>query len=366
MADEAQNLSKRIIEINRKVRLGDTSNEEWARRIATMLRAQPDVGEPIAVRDVRAPEAGAGSSSGTLFFEAELHVDGVLTAKHYVLRFAPAEKLFHVYDLDGQVRIQRALTETDVPVPQQCWEDISGAHLGVPGYVMERAEGEGIPGAWFAEGMIAEASPERRRHLVLSFMTTLARIHAVDWRRRGLSFLLDRAEGEGLLGREVNWYWDSLNWAGEEASVARFAAIRAWLIANQPAHQKPVLCHGDANFTNMLFAGNAVSTVLDWEMAFIGTPECDIAYTLLAMSSLTTNYPEGVPTPDEMIAAYEQASGKTLKNMAYYMLFGLYRLVVIVTLGLRAFPEDFRAAFQDHVDTLIGKMFEQARALGAA
>src|SRR5690606_29277309 len=134
----------------------------------------------------------------------------------------------------------------------------------------------------------------------------------------------------------VNWYWDALNWAGEHTSVARFAGIRTWLIENQPEHERSVLCHGDANFTNMLFTDNAVSTVLDWEMAFIGTPECDISYTLLAMSSLTTDYPEGVPSPDEMIAAYEQASGSKLQNMPYYTLFSIYRLVVIVTLGLRA------------------------------
>ena len=36
--------------------------------------------------------------------------------------------------------------------------------------------------------------PVRRRALVLSFVATLAKVHAVDWRGRGLSFLLDRAE----------------------------------------------------------------------------------------------------------------------------------------------------------------------------
>jgi hypothetical protein len=67
-----------------------------------------------------------------------------------------------------------------------------------------------------------------------------------------------------------------------------------------------------------------------------------------------------------MIVAYEQASGRTLRNMPYYTLFSIYRLVVICTLGLRAFPDDFKAAFQGHVDTLITKMMDQARVLGVA
>ncbi len=91
-----------------------------------------------------------------------------------------------------------------------------------------------------------------------------------------------------------------------------------------------------------------------------------VSYTLLAMSSLTTDYPEGVPTPDEMIAAYEQASGRTLRNMPYYTLFSLYRLVVIVILGIRAFPDDFKATFQGHVDSLITKMMDQAQLMGVA
>lgn len=366
MATDAKELGRRIIEINRKVRMGDTTNEEWAQRIERFLRAQPDLGEPFRISGVRAPEGGAGSSSGTLFFQAELGTQAGITEKSYVLRFKPAEQLFHVYDLDGQVRIQRALAETDVPVPAQCWEDIRGTHLGVSGYIMERARGEAAPGAWFAEGIIADADPARRRDFIFSFLHSLARIHAVDWRRRGLSFLLDRAQAEGLIGREINWYWDGLVWAKETASMARFGKIRDWLLANQPAYDKAVLCHGDANFTNNLFEGSKVSAVLDWEMAFIGTPECDLSYAILGMAALTETFPEGVPTADEMLAEYERFTGRPLRHMGYYRLFTLYRIVLTHVLGLRAFPADFQAAFQGHVEGLVTKLMNQAREVGAA
>lgn len=363
--DSAKDLGRRIIEINRKVRMGDTTPDEWADRLLRFLKAQPDLCEPLRVFNVRVPEGGAGSSSGTLFFEAQVSTSQETTTKHYVLRFTPAEQLFHAYDLDGQVRIQRGLADTDVPVPVQCWEDIPGTYLGVPAYVMERAHGEAAPGAWFAEGVIAESDPARRRALVFSFIHTLALIHSVDWRRQGLSFLLNRASGSGLIEREVEWYRDGLAWAGETDYLARLAPIRNWLIANQPPYAKAVLCHGDANFTNNLFDVNHVSAVLDWEMAFIGTPECDLTYAIIGMATLTDHFPEGVPSAEEMLAEYERVTGASLQHLDYYRLFTLYRIVATHALGLRAFPPDFKAAFDGYVAGLVNKLMDQAKKVGA-
>jgi len=363
---DAGELARRIIEINRAKRLGETTMEEWTDRITALLRAQPDVSEPIEVSKVRAPEGGAGSSSGTLFFHAKVGTAGGVVEKDYVLRFRPAEQLFHQYDLDGQVRIQRALHDTDVPVPQQCWEDIPGTFLTMPGYIMERAAGEAAPGAWFASGVIADAEPAQRRAMVMSFFKTMVNIHAVDWRARGLSFLLNRAQSDSLVGREINWYHDGLEWAGEQEAIAKYDYIRQWLLENVPPYEKAVLCHGDSNFTNTMFADNAISAVLDWEMSFIGTPECDLSYAILGMGALTSDYPEGTPSEDEMLAEYTRYSGHTPKHMDYYRLFSLYRIVYTHILGVRAFPDDFKAAFKGHVDGLIAKMEKQAEVVGAS
>lgn len=356
MTDDAQELGRRIIDINRKARLGTTTTEEWRRRIDAMLAAQPDLGCELSAKNVRFLQGGAGSSSGTLLFDIETKSGPATESEFYVLRFTPAEKLFHAYDLDGQIRIQRALASSPVPVPRQCWEDLDGEYLVASGYVMERAPGEAAPGAWFAEGIIAEASPADRRKMVLSFTETLAAIHAVDWREMGLSFLLKRARGEGLIAREINWYWDGLSWAGENDAMERFAGVREWLLANQPGYARAVLCHGDANFTNYLFKDNAVSAVLDWEMAFIGTPEADMTYALNGMSALSSNYPEGIPTDQEIMDAYEAASGRKLVHWNYYTVFSLYRIVLTHILGLRAFPDDFKLAFKSHVDKLVTRL----------
>lgn len=356
MTDSAQELGRKIIDINRKARLGNTTTEEWRQRLELMLAAQPDFGTGRFVDNVRFLQGGAGSSSGTLLFDLKSELGRTPEREFYVLRFTPSEKLFHAYDLDGQVRIQRALARSPIPVPRQFWEDLDGEFLIASGYVMERAPGEAAPGAWFAEGVIAEASPDDRRRMVLSFVETLAKIHALDWRELGLSFLLKRARGQGLIAREINWYWDGLRWAGETDAMERFGNVRDWLLANQPGYAQAVLCHGDANFTNYLFKDNAVSAVLDWEMAFIGTPEADLTYALNGMSALSSDYPEGIPTDQEVIDAYEAASGRTLAHWDYYCVFSLYRIVLTHILGLRAFPDDFKVAFKSHVENLVSRL----------
>lgn len=365
MTLSAEDLGRRIIEINRKVRLGDTTPAEWALRVERLLRAQPEISGPVEVRDVRPLQGGAGSSSGTLFFEASYINADTQVHGNFVLRFRPAEQLFHVYDLDAQVRIQRALAESGIPTPPQSWEDIPGRRLTVPGYIMERVPGEAAPAAWFAEGVIAAASPAQRRAMFESYFETLAAIHNVDWRRWGLSFLLDRAQGDSLIEREANWYRDALVWAGETPTLARFAPIHDWIVANQPQPTRAVLCHGDTNLTNNLFANGRVSAVLDWEMAFIGPPEADLAYAIEGMSALSTDWPEGVPDPQEMVALYETFAAQPIRHLDYYRLFALYRMVMIFTLGMRAFPPDFQDAFKVYVEATVDRLHERARQLGA-
>lgn len=359
--EHQEDLARQIVEHARKARLGSTTMEEWRSGIEAAFIAQPETVAPVRVSDVRAMSGGAGSSSGTLFFTCSTGPEG--DPLEYVLRFLPAEPLFHSYDLDGQVRIQRGLAATEVPVAKQTFEDIKGTHLGVPGYVMEKARGEPAAAAWFADGVIARASPERRRRLVASFFETLAVLHKVDWRRTGMSFLLDRAKGDGLISRESNWYWEGIEWACPQEKT-RLQAIHAWLHANQPPYEHPVLCHGDANFTNALFGDDGVTALLDWEMSFIGTPECDVTYALIGMDALSPPPLAGVPAEAELIAIYESAYGAKLVHLDYYRLFALYRIVATHFLGLYSFPPEFQRVFAPHVEGLVTKLEAQARLVG--
>jgi aminoglycoside phosphotransferase (APT) family kinase protein len=365
MSDGVENLGRRMVELSRNARLGDITASQWHDRLEALLRAQPEVRGQVSVNDVRPVSSGAGTSSGTLLFEAQFGPPGDVVRRNCVLRFEPVRPLFHVYDLSAQVRIQRALAGTAVPVPAQYWSDLEGRHLLVPGYVMERVDGKTPPQAWMNEGVLAEASPADRRKMILSFIRRLAALHKLDWRSRDLRFLLERSRGTKPIEREVSWYWSALQWLGAPEPLERFAPVRAWLIANEPPIPSLCLCHGDANLTNNLFRDAEVVAVIDWEMAFIGAPECDIAMVELTLTSMTDQLPDGFPSLEEIHREYEAESGHSLRHMDYYSVFALFRGSIILTIARPHFPQEFLPIFDAHANAVFSRLERLAAKLGA-
>jgi len=147
------------------------------------------------VWDVRQVGTAAGGSNGTLLFRAAFTTAAGAQERELVLRFLPVEGLFHAYDVAGQFNLQRALEGAGVPAPPQLWLDSEGRHLQRPGYVMAMVRGVGPPMTWMTSGVIAEATPDGRRRMTTSYVHTLAKLHALDWRALGLEWLEKRAEG---------------------------------------------------------------------------------------------------------------------------------------------------------------------------
>jgi aminoglycoside phosphotransferase (APT) family kinase protein len=360
---DAMDIGDRLAAYARATRLGSTSVEEWNRRLTTFIAAQADVHTPVDVVDVRPVETGAGSSSGTLLFEARWNGQ----SQPLVLKFAPERGLFHSYDIPAQVRIQRALEQSGVPVAHQYWMDAGGEHLGVAGYVMQRVDGEGAPIAWQTSGVIAVATPAERRSMLRDYIHTLAKIHAVDWRSLGLEFLEQRTAADKPIQREIAWYWAALTSRGMPGAAQRFGDIHGWLLANEPDIPAPVLCHGDTNLTNNLFRNGRLRAVIDWEMAFLGTPECDLSYAASLLTPLGQDYVplEGIPTIAEFYAEYERVSGRTLIDLDYYRLFSTLRTAIVWNIATQQFPEDLRAAFAFANTFIENKLDDYARVVGA-
>ena len=126
-----------------------------------------------------------------------------------------------------------------------------------------------------------------------------------------------------------------------------FEPIRNWLIANEPDDLEIVLCHGDANYGNYLFKGSTVTAVLDWEMSFLGTRECDVAFMYIGDQILLDGVPvpEGCLSYEERKAEYEQMTGHKLQHLAYFELFVAYRLGIINVLAMNHFPPEVLETF---------------------
>jgi aminoglycoside phosphotransferase (APT) family kinase protein len=93
----------------------------------------------------------------------------------------------------------------------------------------------------------------------------------------------------------AGWTAERLGSVGVLADVAALAAERdepsvapglRWLHAHIPDFAPAVVCHGDLHPLNLLFDGDRISAVLDWELARLADPAYDVArtVTLLAMA----------------------------------------------------------------------------------
>jgi aminoglycoside phosphotransferase (APT) family kinase protein len=62
------------------------------------------------------------------------------------------------------------------------------------------------------------------------------------------------------------------------------ADAAAWLEANVPTAETPVLCHGDLHPFNVLVDDTGAVTVLDWSAALIAPPTYDLGFTSLVLA----------------------------------------------------------------------------------
>ena len=360
-------LNAEIVQRSRDARFTAASIAAWCPRIEALIAAREGSSQ-VVVSELRPVAEAAGGSNGTLLLHARWqNADGRAQEAELVLRFLPARGLFHQYDVKGQFEIQRALARTPVPVPRQRWLDEKGEFLGVPGYLMDRVVGRSPPMTWMVSGLYVDASPADRRSMQLAYIAMLAEIHRVDWKALGLDFMNARAKGASPIARETQWYWDSLVWSGDTEYVEQLRQIRDWLIHNEPVRERSVLCHGDNNFGNYLYDGTRISAVVDWEMAFIGHPECDITMFIVGNESLQSHVarPPGTLTDAEFKAEYERVSGAPLRDWSYYELFASYRSIVITLLARQHFDGPFLQTFNGIARVSFQKTLDRGAALGA-
>jgi aminoglycoside phosphotransferase (APT) family kinase protein len=209
--------------------------------------------------------------------------------------------------------------------------------IGAPFYVMERVPGEPIVAEIPAE---LDTPPERRR-IAEELIDSLVEIHAVDWQAVGLEGF---GKPTGYLERQLRRFkglWD-LNKTREIEAVEN---VGAWLGEHLPESGPATIVHGDYRLGNTMFAPGAparLAAVLDWEMATIGDPLADLGYLCMMWTEAgdpevglrahlgNVTRAEGFPTRAELIALYEQRSGRSMSNMRWYTTLALWKSAVFM------------------------------------
>ncbi len=306
-----------------------------ARLTSWLMAKMPDASE-LSIAPFERPSAGY--SNETFLFDLSYRLGDGVHHERLVARLAPRDFLvFPEYDLVAQCRVMRSLAATTIPVPRVRWLEEDATVLGTPFYLMDAIGGE-VPAevpSYHSYGFVSEATPERRTHMWWSGIETLARIHALDWRRLGLAFLGVPPPDTGPLDRQLDYYDGYLRWVCESgAPQPILQAALAWLRRNRFVPARVTLCWGDARLPNLMYRDDEVVGVLDWEMAFLGDPEEDLGWWLFMDWVNNEGYglPRAVGFPGrlETIHHYEELSGRAVEHAPYHEVLAAFRFGVIM------------------------------------
>jgi len=259
--------------------------------------------------------------------------------ERFVLRRPPRPPLPpSAHDMLREARLLKAIESADVrtpPVLDACDDE---SVLGVPFYVMEFLEGSVI----VSEVPEPLSTPAERRRICFELVDALAEMHAVDWTSCGLEGF---GKPTGYLDRQLrrfNGLWE-VNKTRELPAVQEAGD---WLAANMPESPPATIVHGDYRLGNTMFASDAPArliAIFDWEMATIGDPLADVGYLTATWSQpsggdreptmfdmLTVTHEEGFLNRDELVARYEEVSGRSMSDLRWYQALALWKAAVFM------------------------------------
>jgi aminoglycoside phosphotransferase (APT) family kinase protein len=207
--------------------------------------------------------------------------------------------------------------------------------IGSPFYIMELVEGEVITSDIPA---VLDTEAERSR-IADELIDGLVELHAADWSTIGLETF---GKPTGYLERQLRRFtglWEH----NRTRELPEVEEVGGWLAANLPESPPATIVHGDYRLGNTMFAAQAPArlvAILDWEMATIGDPLADVGYMMIHwtqagdrigrfnLQSVTTR--PGFPSRQEMIARYEERSGRSMRSLDWYVTLALWKAIVFM------------------------------------
>ncbi|MEM8552129.1 MAG: phosphotransferase family protein [Pseudomonadota bacterium] len=257
-------------------------------------------------------------------------------SRRFVLRRKPAGTLLKsAHAVEREFRVQKALADTDVPVPEMLAlcedEDVIGSVF----FVMSHVEGRN-----FDDPRMPGLDPDARGLIVAEMARVLGAIHRVNIQDVGLG---DFGRPGNYFARQVN-RWSKQYAASETEPLTDMDALITWLKANVPADDgRACLVHGDYRIDNLLFVpdGSTCAAVLDWELSTIGHPLADLAAVLMQWRLPTGDRGRGLagvdrghlglPSDDAFVDAYCASAGiGDVEGLPFALAFAFFRMAAIL------------------------------------
>jgi aminoglycoside phosphotransferase (APT) family kinase protein len=270
-----------------------------------------------------------GGQSNPTYFVAAGETALVLRKK------PPGDLLPSAHAVEREYRVMRALAKTDVPVPEALALCEDASVIGTPFFVMRY-----VPARIFWDPTLGDLpNNEARAAVYREYVQTLAKLHRVDYAAVGLA---DYGKVGGYVPRQVE-RWSKQYEASRTSDVPAMERLMAWLRSRGPKTDETTLIHGDWRIDNLMYDTRGplprVGAVVDWELSTLGHPVSDLAYACMGYH---LNLPGrgglagvdvgalGIPTQEEMVDAYCQATGRAaIDDWPYFMAFGIFRLAAI-------------------------------------
>ncbi|WP_066557575.1 phosphotransferase family protein [Croceicoccus bisphenolivorans] len=202
----------------------------------------------------------------------------------------------------------RAIHGHGIPVPRMILLEEDAEHFG--GAI---SLAEDLRGYHNSEYQLQEpAWADRLPRIADELWSTMGSLAAVPCENLDLSFMKP-ATPETTAMQELD-YWEGQMDANDVGPEPVIRAVIRWLRRNPPPPaQKLAMVHGDFRAGNFLYDDDAkLIAVLDWEMAHMGDPLEDLAWSMARVFSFGKDERRGGVAPrEEAIRIWEQASGLT-------------------------------------------------------
>jgi len=270
------------------------TTDDLSRQLAAAL--EPVIGPGVTVDGLAREPGGASRETWSFVARGAGH-----PPRRLVLRRDPAGSAPSGLRLEGA--LLRGAHRAGVPVPEVLVVGDDGAELGVGSLVMDFVEGETIPRRILRDESLAEA----RRHLASDCGRVLAAVHRIPLH-----------EVPGLPGGDpVEQLRAIVDRLGQPHPA--FELAFRWLGDNRPPRSAQVVVHGDFRHGNLIIGPDGIRAVLDWELSHLGDPLEDLGWLCVKAWRFGAPLPVGgFGSVDQLVAAYEEASGRTVDGTALH------------------------------------------------
>ena len=254
--------------------------------------------------------------------------------QEYVLRRPPfGANIKSGHDMSREYTILSALNGTYDKAPKPILFEKEAGVLDAPFYLMERVQGTILRAGTPKENL---PTPAQFQSLANNFVDTLVELHQLDYNDIGLENL---GNPEGYSKRQVEG-WSKRYQKSKTSEVVAMEKTALWLQENIPSGSRASLVHNDFKYDNLVLTPDEnlnIKAVLDWEMTTLGDPLMDLGTSLgywvhesdpdfIAQNQLSLTSKPGNPSRGEIVSLYEQKSGKTVDNIEFYFVFGVFKI----------------------------------------